>query len=363
VNKKLWAHGLIASVMAGVLLTHSAQAAGTQAQAAQSSAMTVNVEKAQTLQWTETVGASGWLAAWQEAIVAAETGAFKITEVNVDIGSSVKAGDILVKLDPASATASVQKQEAQVASARASLAKAHADAMRAKEVGTSGALSGQDINGYMITEQTAQAALDSAQAALVSERLSLQQTDVRAPDDGIVSSRSADLGKVVSAGTELLRLIRQGRVEWQAEVASQDLPRIGPGMKATLRDGSGRQFEGSVRLVSPIVNTGTSRGIVYVQLPKDPDIRVGLYGTGSIVIDTKPAMTVSESALVFRDGINYVFTVGDDYVAVRKRVEVGRRRDNRVEILSGITANDRIVSSGGAFLSENAVVRVREDSK
>jgi len=48
---------------------------------------------------------------------------------------------------------------------------------------------------------------------------------------------------------------------------------------------------------------------------------------------------------------------------VRKRVEVGRRRDNRVEILSGITANDRIVSSGGAFLSENAVVRVREDSK
>lgn len=103
-----------------------------QAQTTQSAALTVSVTTPQTLQWADTIAVSGWFAAWQEAIVAAETGSLKITDVLVDIGSVVQKGDVMARLSDSSAIADVHKQEATVASAKATLAKAKADSARAK---------------------------------------------------------------------------------------------------------------------------------------------------------------------------------------------------------------------------------------
>jgi RND family efflux transporter MFP subunit len=334
-----------------------------QAQTAQSAALTVSVTTPITEQWADSVSASGWFAAWQEAIVAAETGSLKITDILVDVGSVVQKGDVMAKLSNASAIADVHKQEAAVASAKASLAKAKADGDRARKVTGSGALSDQDSFDYFITEQTAAADLASDEASLEADRITLGQTTITAPDSGIVSTRSADLGNVVSAGTELFRLVRQGRIEWQAEVPSEQLPRIHPGEKAIIHDPSGKTFEGTVRLVSPIVNSDTERGTVYVTLPSTPDIRVGLYESGSIELAVTPALTVPETALVFRDGINYVFKVNADNRVSRVRVDVGRRNDGRVEIVSGIDASAQIVEAGGAFLSDNDLVLVKAATK
>ncbi|ACM40116.1 MULTISPECIES: efflux RND transporter periplasmic adaptor subunit [Rhizobium/Agrobacterium group] len=344
-----------------------------QAQTTQSAALTVSVTTPQTLQWADTIAVSGWLAAWQEAIVAAETGSLKITDILVDIGSVVQKGDVLARLSDASAIADVHKQEAAVASAKATLAKAKADSVRAKKVTGSGALSDQDTLGYYITEQTDAADLASDEASLESSKITLSQTTITAPDSGIVSSRSADLGNVVSAGTELFRLVRQGRVEWQAEVPSYQLPRIHPGAKATIHDQSGhdpsghdpsgKSFEGTVRLVSPIVSNDTGRGTIYVTLPNDPDIRVGLYESGTIELAVTPALTLPETALVYSDGINYVFRVNADNRVTRLRVDIGRRNNGRVEILSGIEAQAQIVEAGGSFLSDNDLVLVKAATK
>ncbi|WP_234934197.1 efflux RND transporter periplasmic adaptor subunit [Agrobacterium vitis] len=339
-----------------------------QTQTTQSAALTVSVTTPQTLQWADTIAVSGWLAAWQEAIVAAETGSLKITDILVDIGSVVQKGDVLARLSDASAIADVHKQEAAVASAKATLAKARADSVRAKKVTGSGALSDQDTLGYYITEQTDAADLASDEASLESSKITLSQTTITAPDSGIVSSRSADLGNVVSAGTELFRLVRQGRVEWQAEVPSYQLPRIHPGAKATIHDQSGhdqsgKSFEGTVRLVSPIVSNDTGRGTIYVTLPNDPDIRVGLYESGTIELAVTPALTLPETALVYSDGINYVFRVNADNRVTRLRVDVGRRNGGRVEILSGIEAHAQIVEAGGSFLSDNDLVLVKAATK
>ncbi|WP_180575512.1 efflux RND transporter periplasmic adaptor subunit [Agrobacterium vitis] len=339
-----------------------------QAQTTQSAALTVSVTTPQTLQWADTIAVSGWLAAWQEAIVAAETGSLKITDILVDIGSVVQKGDVLARLSDASAIADVHKQEAAVASAKATLAKAKADSLRAKKVTGSGALSDQDTLGYYITEQTDAADLASDEASLESSKITLAQTTITAPDSGIVSSRSADLGNVVSAGTELFRLVRQGRIEWQAEVPSYQLPRIHPGAKAIIHDPSGhdqsgKSFEGTVRLVSPIVSNDTGRGTIYVTLPNDPDIRVGLYESGTIELAVTPALTLPETALVYSDGINYVFRVNADNRVTRLRVDIGRRNNGRVEILSGIDAHAQIVEAGGAFLSDNDLVLVKAATK
>jgi multidrug efflux pump subunit AcrA (membrane-fusion protein) len=100
-----------------------------------------------------------------------------------------------------------------------------------------------------------------------------------------------------------------------------------------------------------------------VELPKEPQPRVGLYVSGNIDIGTKRALTVPETSLVFRDGINYVFAIDQVRRVHRIRVDVGRRRENRVEITAGLAGDEMLVRSGGAFLSEGALVNVEGAAK
>lgn len=324
----------------------------------EASALTVSLTTPAQREWPETVPASGWLKPWHEAIIASETSGLRITDVLVDVGSLVTKGQTLVRLSQDSVLADLRKQEAAVETANAKLAKAKANADRARQLRRSGALSEQSITESLTDEQTAQASLASEEAALESQKIKLSQTIITAGDDGLITSRSAVLGAVVSSGTELFRLVRQQRVEWQAEVSARYLPRIAEGLSARINGLDDRPIQGRVRLVGPSVSTNTGRAIAYVALPAHLRPRIGLYVTGSIELRTTSALTVPETALIFRDGINYVFTVNEDRRARRVRVETGRRSNGEVEIVSGIDQSSRVVTAGGAFLSDNALVHV-----
>ncbi|WP_370677927.1 efflux RND transporter periplasmic adaptor subunit [Pleomorphomonas sp. PLEO] len=360
-NPRVLVSTLLVSIAAcGLLPAANAQQADT---TASSSALTVRTVQPQVMQWAESVPASGWLKAWHEAQIEAEIGGYRITDVLVDVGSVVTKGQELAHLSQDAVLADLHKQEAAVAKATADLAKAKTDADRARQVTGTGALSAQQINEYIITEQTAQATLDSEKAALDSEQIKLSQTVIRAVDDGMISSRSATLGAVVSSGTELFRLIRQQRVEWQAEVAARDLLNVHAGLGAHIDVPNGTKIEGRVRLVSPTVDTDTGRSVIYVELPVDNIARVGLFASGGIDLATTPALTVPETALVFRDGLNYVFTVDGNRKANRILVEIGRRQQDRVEIVSGLAADANVIESGGAFLSDGVEVDVENSGK
>ncbi|WP_234910252.1 efflux RND transporter periplasmic adaptor subunit [Rhizobium rhizogenes] len=330
------------------------------AEQAAAPALTVSLATPELRSWPETVPASGWLKSWQDAIIASETSGLRITDVLVDVGSVVKKGQTLVRLSQDSVLAELRKQEAAVATAKASLAKATANADRARQLRTSGALSAEKITEYFADEQTATASLASEEAALDSEKIKLGQTTITAVDDGLITSRSADLGAVVSTGTELFRMVRQQRVEWQAEVSARYLPSISEGLKAIINGPDGRTIEGRVRLVGPSVSTDTSRAIIYVALPTDMQPRIGFYVTGSIELRMMPAVTVPETAIVFRDGLSYVFAAGNDSRVRRIRVETGRRNNGEVEIVSGLDRSAKVVTSGGAFLSDNDLVKIAE---
>lgn len=330
------------------------------AEQAAATALTVSLTAPAQREWPETVPASGWLKPWQEAVIASETSGLRITDVLVDVGSVVTKGQTLVRLSQESVLADLRKQEAAVATAKASLSKAKANADRARQLQPSGALSDEKIVEYLADEQTATASLASEEAALDSEKIKLAQTTITAVDDGLITSRSADLGAVVSAGTELFRMVRQQRIEWQAEVSARYLPRISQGLSVQVNGPEGHAIEGEVRLVGPSVSTDTSRAIVYVTLPDDTRPRTGLYVTGNIELQTSPALTVPETAIVFRDGISYVFTASEDQRVQRVRVETGRRNDGEVEIVSGIDRTSKVVTSGGAFLSDNDLVKIAE---
>jgi RND family efflux transporter MFP subunit len=333
------------------------------AQKAEAAALTVTVAKPAERQWPETVPASGWLKPWHEAVIAAEIDGLRVTDVLVDVGSTVARGQPLVRLADETVRAELRKEEAVLAGARADLAKAAANAERARKVQGSGAISDEKIAEYLIAEQIAIAGVESAEATLESQKIRLAQTTIVAADDGLITARTAQLGAVVSSGTELFRLVRQQRVEWQAEVSARYLPRIKEGLTATIVGPGNRPIRGTVRLIGPTVSTDTGRALAYVALPAEEHPTIGLYVAGQIELDSTPALTVPETALVPRDGISYVFVVDANARASRVRVETGRRNAGEVEIVAGLDRSADVVTAGGAFLSDRVLVRVEEEAR
>ncbi|MFN7090286.1 MAG: efflux RND transporter periplasmic adaptor subunit [Allorhizobium sp.] len=333
----------------------------------QAAALTVSVAEPEVVTWPVTIPASGRLAAWQEAIIAAEVSGQRITDVRADVGTSVKKGDLLVEFAAETAQAELEQQQATVEQAEADLDQATANADRARGLTGSGALSAQQTTEYLITERKAKAELASAKAALTSAQLTLDRTKIYAIDDGVISERSASLGQVVTAGDELFKLIRQNRVEWKAELPIKRLADIKEGTKAAIPTPTG-EVSGEVRLIAPTTSTDNGRVTVYVTLqPKEgmPQPKTGILVSGYFEFDRTDALTVPATAVVMRDGFSYVFVVdnGDQPTVARKRVETGRRQDDRVEIVSGLKETDIVVTAGGAFLADGSVVRVSETSE
>jgi RND family efflux transporter MFP subunit len=300
--------------------------------------------------------ANGALAPWQEAVINAETSNLRIASIEADVGSRVKKGQLLATLASDTVVAEENKQKALVAQADANLEQARSNDRRARVVGQGGALSEQQREDYRIKVALAEADLASARAELQSTRIRLGQTRIVAVDDGIISARTALLGKVLSAGDELFRMVRDGRIEWQAELDARQLAHVQPGQVARMTLPDGQSLEGRVRLVSPTLDTKTRRGLIYVSLPIDSAAQAGMYASGQIELAPREAVTVPDTAVILRDGRSYVFTLNDDMRVVQRPVVVGRRMHQAVEILSGLDEPARIVRAGGAFLNDGASV-------
>ncbi|HET6599859.1 MAG TPA: efflux RND transporter periplasmic adaptor subunit, partial [Burkholderiaceae bacterium] len=254
--------------------------------------------------------------------------------------------------------ADVAQTRAAVAGAQASLAEAAANAERARSLQSSGALSDAAINQYLTAERTAQAQLDAQRAVLQTQQLRLRQTEVRAPDSGVISARSATVGAVLPAGQELFRLIRQGRLEWRAEVAAADLSRLETGMPVHVTLPNDATVEGTVRMVAPTVDPKTRNGLVYVDLDKPGSARAGMFARGDFEIGSSAALTLPQSAVLLRDGFSWVLRIEPDSTLTQLKVDVGRRVGDRVEIKSGLDASAKVVATGGGFLGDGDLVRV-----
>ena len=304
------------------------------------------------------IAANGNIAAWQEASIGTEANGLRLAEVRVGVGDSVKRGQVLAVFAPDTVQADLTQVRAGVAEAEAQLADAAVNAQRARELATTGALSQQQINQYLTAEHTARARLDAQRAAAKVQELRLRQTKVLAPDHGVISARSATVGAVLPGGRELFRLIRQGRLEWRAELPSADLSRIQAGMPVQVVTPAGSHIAGKVRMVAPTVDDKTRNGLVYVDLPASREAKAGMFARGDFELGTRQGLTLPQSAVLLREGFSYVMRVGPDSKISETKVSVGRRVDDRVEITAGLDASARVVASGGAFLGDGDLVRV-----
>ena len=331
--------------------------------AAAKPALTVTVTEPQRAQLATSVSANGSIAAWQEAIVGAESNGLRLADVRVNVGDVVKKGQVLATFIADVAQSEVAQSRAVVAEAEATHAEAVANAQRARDLQASGALSAQQINQYLTAERTAAARLDALRAAGRTQQLRLAQTQVLATDHGVISSRSATVGAVVAAGQELFRLIRQGRVEWRAEVPASELSQIKPGGAVRVVPAGGSSLVGKVRTVAPTVDPATRNGIVYVDLPRAgtsgaSSARPGTFARGEFELGSSAALTLPQTAVLLRDGFSYVFKLGADSKVSQAKVTVGRRVGERIEITGGLDPAARVVAVGAGFLSDGDTVRV-----
>jgi HlyD family secretion protein len=332
------------------------------ASAAAKPALSVSVVSPSMASLSVQLQANGNIAAWQEALVGAEAHGLRLATVAADVGQRVQRGQVLATLADDTVRADLAQAQAALAEAEATLAEAAANAERAATLQDSGALSASQIQQYATAAVTARARVAAQRAAVQSQQLRLKQTEVRAPDDGIVSARSATLGAVVGSGQELFRLIRGGRLEWRAELPSADLARVRAGQAATLTTPSGRTVAGTVRQVAPTVDAATRNGLVYVDLRPGPDsdARPGMFARGSFAFDAKPALTLPAGAVLLRDGFSVVMRVGADNRVQQTKVQVLQRDADRVA-LQGLPTDARVVARGAAFLSDGDTVRVVAD--
>ncbi len=302
--------------------------------------------------------ANGNVAAWQEAIIGAESNGLRLTDVRANVGDVVKAGQVLATFSADTVQADVAQVRASLLEAQANAAEAGANADRARSLQATGALSQQQIQQFTTAEKTAQARVQAAQATLNAQQLRLKYTQVVAPDSGVISARTATVGAVVGAGAELFRMVRKGRLEWRAEVTSTELRRIQTGAKVSVTAASGAAVEGTVRMIAPTVDPQTRNALVYVDLPLNADVRAGMFARGDFALGSSEALTVPQESLVVRDGFSYVFVVGAEQRVQMRKVVTGRRVADRVEVLSGLDANASIAVRGAGFLNDGDLVRV-----
>ena len=336
--------------------------AAIEARASREAALTVTTVELAPVELARTITVNGSIHAWQDVVIAPEVGGYRVAEVDVDVGDHVEKGQALVRLSSTLLEAEVATKQAVLKQRQAELINAQAALKRAKTLSSKDLLSEADLDQLSSDELAAQALLESAEADLETSQLRLKFTRVTAPDDGVITARTVTVGQIAQAGAEMLRLLRQGRIEWRGEVPEARLAELEPGQGVVVTTADGSDFRGRIRVVAPTVANLNRTGLVYVDLESNPQIRPGMFARGEIEIGRSMGYTVPLVSVVNSDGYSYVFVVRSDSSVERRRVETGAVRNSDIEITSGLTAGESIVGQGAGFLKDGDIVNVVEAS-
>ncbi|HEU4619304.1 MAG TPA: efflux RND transporter periplasmic adaptor subunit [Gammaproteobacteria bacterium] len=365
------AGAVVAVAVAAVLLLGNAPSADTKQSAAagqragansRAAALTVTTVEVAPVDLARTITVDGSIFPWQEVIIAPEVGGYRVAEVNVDVGDTVKKGQELVRLSSGLLEAEVASKEAILKQREAELVNAQASLKRGRSLTATAALSAADLDQIESQAKAAEGALESAKADLETSRLRLRFTHVTAPDSGIITARTVTVGQVAQAGAEMMRLLRQSRVEWRGEVPEARLGELSAGQRVTVTTADRTTFEGKIRVVAPTVADQSRTGLVYVDLESDARLRPGMFARGEIEIGRGPALTLPLESVVSSDGYSYAFVLKRDHTVERRKIQTGAILGATIEVKDGLVPGDVVVAKGAGFLKDGDLVNVAEDA-
>lgn len=298
----------------------------------------------------------------------------KLEKVKVEVGDTVKKGEVLATLERRDAVLQIKQAEAQMKSARASLKQAEIDAERFEKLAASGAATEAELTGTLTRKSVSASTLETAEATLALAKETLNNSTLKAPIKGVITRRNAEIGQTVSPGVPLFTLHDLESMILEAGVAERDLGRISVGQEAkmTVEAYPGQVFQGKLTIIGRSLDPATRKVPVQIEFPNpDGKLLSQMYARATLQVTTiTNALVVPESALLeLRDQppnpsgsqpageIREVWVV-EDGVAHKKQVSVGAIVNGLGEILSGLSEEEVVVTGGHALLKEGSKVQI-----
>ena len=302
--------------------------------------------------------AVGTVKAQQSAQLAAQIVA-SVRKVNVAEGARVHAGEVLIVLDNAQQQAGVEGANAGINAARQEVAAANAEAAlaastlkRYESLQEKRSVSPHEMDEVQARAQAASARREMANAQFAQAEASLAQahtmqsyTQIRAPFDGIVTAKSVDPGAMAAPGMPLLTVedTRRFRLEVTVDESKLADVKMGESVPVSLDAIGEADLHGKVVQIVPAADPGSRSFLVKIELPNDSRIRSGLFGRTVFARGTRQSTVLPSTAVVHRGQLQGVYVVDDQKIANLRFVTLGRKVNAGVEVLSGLTAGERIV--------------------
>jgi HlyD family secretion protein len=307
---------------------------------------------------TSQVSLTGLISARNDMPIGNEGDAGRISEVLVEAGDRVHKGQVLARLNPITAQSLLDSAEASLDEVRANAAVAQSEWARAQKGGD--IFSKEESERRRTTALTAQAKVKAAEAQVRDARNKLAQTIILAPTDGIVLTRTAEVGQIAVPGsTVLFHLARDAEIEMRGQVAEQDVPRLSLGQTATVRlDGVAKSFTGTIWQIGAIIDAGTRQGTVRIGLPADRNLRPGSFARADIEVGSTTGVLLPQTAVLSDEKGSYVLVVGSDNKLERRGVTVGGARSEGLLVSQGLSGSERVVAIAGAFLRTGEIVAI-----
>jgi RND family efflux transporter MFP subunit len=301
------------------------------------SAVTVTVAEAKLETADSLINVVGTVEALQRASISARISG-QIIELPVVLGSEVKKGNLLVKINAGEISARALRAEAELARARRNLERENR--LQQEEAST------------LETVKSLRDAVRIAEAAYQEAQTMLDYTTVSAPFSGVITSKMVNIGDLAFPGMELLRLENNKKLQVVAQIPEALLLSIAAGDKLPVNiPANGLSLSGEIAEISPAADPTTRAASIKITIPPHPSLRAGQFARVSLADSSTTTLMIAESAVITRGQMKIVFVVENNRARLRL-VRTGAVRDSRIEIIAGLDPGELVVTGGTAELED-----------
>ena len=285
-----------------------------------------------------------------------------VLQVAKDNGERVRAGDLIIRLDPTAIRDSLTSAEEAVRAAQQSFEQTERVLARQRTLNQQGMISMQGLEDAEVRRNAAQSELAAAKARAVTARQQVTRTEVRAPFDGVVSERKISVGDTVQVGRELVKVIDPGSMRFEGQISADRLGELKVGQPVAFRiNGFGDvEFRGKLARIDASANATTRQVEVIAEFDdraKAPQV-AGLYAEGRVESAERRALVLAEGSVQRQGDAAFVWKVAGNQLK-KVSVTLGDRDDRRGEVViaSGLALGDVVLRSPTSSLVDGAAVQ------
>ncbi|MEN3929802.1 efflux RND transporter periplasmic adaptor subunit [Microvirga sp. W0021] len=332
----------------------------------------VTVVRAEVRDLVESTSVTGTLVPFEEILVTPEVDGYSVVEVLVDEGAEIKKGQVLARLSRGILEAQIAQLDATIEQAKNQIVQAEAsdiEAQKALQRTIALSKSGNTTDAQLEQRQSAARAAEGrlaaarnglaiAEAQRAETAVKLDNTDIKAPEAGIISRKTARVGAVVSSANEpLFRIIANGQIELEADVPETQLLSFREGASALISIDDKHQLHGTVRLVYPEVDRKTRLGKVRIAVESNQGLHIGAFASATVELARQKGIAVPMTAVIYGVDGTTLQVIKDNKIETRN-TKTGISGEGFIQILENLTEGEIVVARSGSFLQDGDQVRV-----